>query len=126
MVRKSLPKSKGSISVSINITFLRVNSFIFNGVNYLQKKGCAKGTKCAPSYANLFMGCFEEHFTYLLILRFLKFYLRCIDVIFLIWNRTQEGFKVLLQKTNNYHPIIKFEYQISKTEINSALSFIRN
>ena len=90
MVRKSLPKSKGSINVSINITFLRVSSFIFNGVNYLQKKGCAMGTKCAPSYANFFMGCFEEHFTYLLILRFLKFCLRYTDVIFLIWNRTQE------------------------------------
>ena len=62
------------------------------------------------------MGWFEEYFNNPLILRFSKFYLRYIDDIFLIWNRAKE--EVFLQKVNNCHPIIKFEYQISKTEIN--------
>ena len=61
------------------------------------------------------MGWFEEYFNNPLILRFSKFYLRYIDDIFLIWNRAKE--EVFLQKVNNYHPIIKSEYQISKTEI---------
>ena len=55
-IRKSLQKSKPSTSILIFITFSRLfptfSSFIFNVVNYLQKKGCAMGTKCAPSYAN--------------------------------------------------------------------------
>ena len=38
--------------------------------------------------------------------------------ISLLWNGTKEGFEVILQKNNDYHPTTKFEYQISKTEIN--------
>ena len=120
-VKNYLQKSKPSITISIIITFLRLiltlNNFVFNGVNHLQKKGCAVGTKCAPSYANLFMGWFEKHFIYPLILRFSKIYLRYIDDIFIIWNRTKEEFEVFLQKISNCHPTIKSEYQISKTEI---------
>ena len=44
--------------------------------------------------------------------------MRYTDDIFLIWNGTKEEFEVFLQKMNNSHPTIKFEYQISKTEIN--------
>ena len=64
------------------------------------------------------MGWFKEHFIYPLLLRFSKFYLRYIDDIFLIWKRKKEEFEVFLQKINNCHLAIKFEYQISKTEIN--------
>ena len=39
---------------------LTLNNFIFNCQNYLQIKGFAMGTKCAPCYANIFMGIFEE------------------------------------------------------------------
>ena len=39
------------------ITFLKIiltlNNFIFNC-----KKGCAMGTKCVPTYTNIFMGMF--------------------------------------------------------------------
>ena len=35
-----------------------MNNFIFNSTNYLQAKGCAMGTICAPSYADIFM----DHF----------------------------------------------------------------
>ena len=72
-VTKFFQKSKPFINISIIITFLRLiltlNSFIFNGVNYLQKKGCALGIKCASSYASLCMVWFEEHFISPLILR---------------------------------------------------------
>lgn len=65
-VTKSLQKSKHFyISISI-ITFLKLlltlNSLIFNGVNYLQKKDCARRIKYVPIYANLFIGWFDEHF----------------------------------------------------------------
>ena len=38
------------------------NAFIFNGAYYLQFQGTAMGTRMASSYANLFMGKFEQHF----------------------------------------------------------------
>ena len=42
---------------------LTMNNFLFNGLHYLQTKGCAMGTKCAPLYANIFLGKFEkDHF----------------------------------------------------------------
>ena len=59
-VKQKLKKSKQSISIKVILTFLKFilafNNFVFNGINYLQKKGCAMDTKCAPSYANIFKG----------------------------------------------------------------------
>ena len=46
------------------------------------------------------------------------FYLRFIDDIFLIWNGTKTEFDNFLKKINECHPSIKFEYEMSKTEIN--------
>ena len=47
------------------ITFLKlILTLIFNCKNYLQIKGCAIRTKCAPTYANIFMGIFEENCIY--------------------------------------------------------------
>ena len=61
-VKQKLKKSKPSISIKVILTFLKLiftlNNFVFNGIHYLQKKGCAMRTKCAPSYANIFMGWF--------------------------------------------------------------------
>ena len=58
-VKQKLKKSKPSINIKVILTFLKLiltlNNFVFNGINYLQKKGCTMGTKCAPSYANIFM-----------------------------------------------------------------------
>ena len=76
------------------------------------------GTKCAPSYANIFMGWFEEKFIFLLLTNLSDFHLRFIDGIFLIWNGTKTEFDNFLKKINECHPSIKFEYEMSKTEIN--------
>ena len=50
------------------------------------------GTKCAPSYANIFMGWFEEKFIFQLLRNLSDFYLRFIDDIFLTWNGTEIKF----------------------------------
>ena len=68
-----------NIGTRIIWTFLRrlvltLNNFVFNFQNYLQIKGCAMGTKCAPSHANIFMGMFEERYIYPLIETMSKFY----------------------------------------------------
>ena len=78
--KQKLRKSKPDISIKAIFTFLKpiltLNNFVFNGINYLQKKGCAMGTKCAPSYANIFMGWFEEKFIFPLLTNENDFYLR--------------------------------------------------
>ena len=62
---------KKTIPTKIITTFLALiltlNNFIFNSKFYLQIKGCAMGTICAPSYANIFMPEFEEKYIYPLI-----------------------------------------------------------
>ena len=63
-VKQTLKKSKPSISIKVILTFLKLiltlNNFVLvlNRINYLHKKGCAMGTKCAPRYANIFMSWF--------------------------------------------------------------------
>ena len=101
-VKQKLKKSKPSISIKVILTFLKLiltlNNFVFNGINYLQKKGCAMGTKCAPNYPNIFMGWFEEKFIFPLLTNLSDFYLRFIDDIFLIWNGTKTEFDNLFKK----------------------------
>ena len=43
---------------------LNKNNFEFNGEHYLQTSGTAMGTRVAPSFANTFMGDFEETHVY--------------------------------------------------------------
>ena len=101
-VKQKLKKSKPSISIKVILTFLKLiltpNNFVFNGINYLQKKRCAMGTKCAPSYANIFMGWFEEKFIFSLPTNLSDFYLRFTDDILLIWNGTKIEFYDFLKK----------------------------
>ena len=62
------------------VEFLRLiltaNNFKFNDEHFLQIKGCAMGTICAPSYANIFMGKFEEKLIYAYIKDLSSLYLR--------------------------------------------------
>ena len=59
------------------------------------------GTKCAPTYANIFMGIFEENYIYHLIKGKCKLYLRYIDDIFLIWTGTLHELNKFIAKINN-------------------------
>ena len=71
---------KKAIPTKIITTFLALiltlNNFIFNSKFYLQIKGCAMGTICTPSYANIFMSEFEEKYIYPLIKNKSVIYLR--------------------------------------------------
>ena len=57
-----------------------------------RKKVALYGTKCAASYANFFMGCFEESIILPLLTNLSDIYLRFIDDILLIWNGTKTEF----------------------------------
>ena len=107
---------------TIIITFLTLiltrNNFVFNGTHYIQIKGCAMGTKCAPTYANLFMGEFEEKHIYNLIKEKTKKYLRFIDDIFLVWTASEQELLNFHTTINSVHPSIKFTMEYSKEKIN--------
>ena len=74
------PTSFKTVILTFLELILTLNNFIFNGEHYLQIKGCAMGTKCAPSYANLFMDNFEIKYIYPTT-RKTKLYLRFIDPV---------------------------------------------
>ena len=86
------------------------------------------GTKCAPSYANIFMVWFifpkEEKFIFPLLTNLSDFYLHFIDDVFLIWNGTKTEFDNNLKKINECHPSIKFECEMSKTEISFLVTTV--
>ena len=98
---------KKSIGTRIISTFvplvLTLNNFVFNSRNYLQIKSWAMGTKCTPSYANVFIDLFEERYIYPLIEKISKIYLRFIDDIFLIWTETTDQLMKFKRQINEAH-----------------------
>ena len=120
--KTSLEKySKRTASSKVITTFLllilTLNNFMFSCRSYLQMKGCAMGTICAPSYANIFMDHFERKFIYPFIKTFSLIYFRFIDAIFFIWTGSKTDLDKFLNELNAKHPSIKFEYEISKERI---------
>ena len=109
-------------------TVLTLSNFIFNCKNYLQIKGCAMGTICAPSYANIFMDHFERKFIYPFIKRFSLIYLTFIDDIFFIWTGSKTDLENFSNQLNTKHPSIKFECEISKERISflDTVIYIKN
>ena len=89
-VKRSLERHlKRTVDTKVITTFLELiltlTNFIFNGKNYVQVKGCAMGSICAPSYPNKFMAEFEKRYIYPYITNKVKVFLRYIDDIFIIW-----------------------------------------
>ena len=111
--------SQKPIATKVIIKFLflilTLNNFVFNGIHYLQKIGCAMGTIYAPNYANIFMGKFEKTYIYPYINLISNCYCRFINDIFFIWNGTVIQLQEFIKKLNNRHPKIKFDFKFSKT-----------
>ncbi|XP_078600510.1 uncharacterized protein LOC144875445 [Branchiostoma floridae x Branchiostoma japonicum] len=96
---------------------LNLNNFDFNEEHYIQIQGTAMGTRVAPSYANIFMGNFEERYVYKRTPRPWIWW-RYIDDIFAVWTRSEEELKAFIQDLNEAHRTIKFTVETSKTSIN--------
>ena len=75
------------------------------------------GSKCSPSYANLFMGSFEDKFIYPKIENKYGGYHGLIDDIFMMWTGTEEEVLSFIEDINRQHKSIKFDYNYSKSEI---------
>lgn len=116
--RNKKPTIATTVITTLLYLILTLNNFVFNNRFYLQIKGCAMGTKCAPSYANLFMGIFEENHIYNRIKNKSLLYLRYIDDIFIIWTASLKELETFTKEINSIHHSIKFEVQHSTKEIN--------
>ena len=93
------------------------NFFEFNGDFFKQIRGTAIGTKCAPSYAILFLAALEEK---LLEQSQYKPWLwwRYIDDVFLVWTHGEEKLLEFVDFLNSAHHSIKFTVEYSKETVN--------
>ena len=63
------------------------------------------GTKCAPTYANIFIG-----ISYPLIKQIVQLHLKYIDSIFFIWTGSENELQQSISKLSEVHPSIKFHF----------------
>ena len=96
---------------------LTMNNFRFNEQHYLQMGGTAMGTRVAPTYANFFMGDFEDTHIYTYPLQPLL-WVRFIDDIFMVWEHGEKELKSFLTHLNTVHKTIKFTSNNSHHRVN--------
>ena len=113
-LKKTIPTKTITAFLALILT---INSFIFNSKFYLQIKGCAMRTICAPSYANIFMSEFEEKYIYSLIKSKFVIYLSYIDDIFMVWIKSESELRQFMNEINQKHQSIKFDFKFSKENI---------
>ena len=96
---------------------LKNNFLEFNASYFQQLRGTAIGTKCAPSYAILFLAALEER---LLEEAQYKPFLwwHFIDDIFLVWLHGEEKLSEFINFLNGAHHSLKFTAEWSKEKIN--------
>ena len=95
---------------------LKNNFFEFNNQIKQQIFGTAIGTKCAPTYAGIFMDKVETEFLETQTDK-LFWSVRYIDDIFFIWTHGQEKLKVFLEDLNKFHPNLKFTSDSSEENV---------
>ena len=102
--------------VELTQLVLKNNFFEFNGEFFPQVRGTAIGTKCAPSYAILFLAALEQ--------RPLDHHVekpwlwwRYIDDVFLVWTHGEEKLLEFIDFLNSAHRSIKFTAEYSKETI---------
>ena len=101
---KYLIQFKKNFLITLLTQVLKLNVFEFGLRLFAQKIGTAMGTRLAPVFANLFMAMIDnltlaiDEFR-----RFIAFYKRFIDDIFIIWTGTEEDFIKFMTKINTLH-----------------------
>ena len=91
--------------------------FEFNSKTKQQISGTAIGTKFAPPYACIFMDKVQTEF---LDKELLKpwVWLKYIDGIFFVWIHGEESLQQFLEHLNDFHPGLRFTYEISAHQVN--------
>ena len=123
-VKQSLNRSRHHLENPTNVSIcellnlvLSCNNFQFDNKHYLQVGGTAMGTKLAPSFANIFMGWFEDKFVYTYKTQPLV-WKRYIDDIFMIWPHGTEPLNDFVTYLNECHTTIKFTAETSVSHVN--------
>lgn len=111
---KNRPQKELLQLLQINLTR---NDFEFNSEYFLQTKGTAMGKKFAPSYANIFMACWEEEALASCPKKPLHYY-RYLDDIWGVWTYSSEEFLEFVNILNNHHTSIKLKFELDKQSIN--------
>lgn len=97
------------------------NYFLFEGKFYHQTNGTAMGTNCAPTYANLFMGWWEDQIvfvdTYDKYTDHILFWGRYIDDVLILWDGDSHLFIEFVSELNINSIGMKFTYEISPVEL---------
>ena len=95
---------------------LRNNYCEFNGQVKHKISGTAIGTKFAPAYACIFMDQIETNFLQTQEFQHLVWF-RYIEDVFFIWIHGPNKLVSFTTEFNNYHPNIKFTYELNKENI---------
>ena len=105
---------------------LTLKNFIFDSKFYIQIKGFAMGTRCAPTYGNIFKKEFEEKYIHHFIKNTPILYLRFIDDILKIWTKSENENNIFMKDLNTKHPFMKtdFKYLKDKIEFLGTLVYI--
>lgn len=95
------------------------NLFTFNSQLFLQTKGTAMGTRFAPSYANLFMGHYENLFIQNAHpwRKHIIMYRRYIDDLIFIWDGTEDDFNTFTAYLNTNDFGVELSGKISAAKI---------
>ena len=95
--------------VTLLTLVLTCNILIFDNVYYLQRIGTAMGTRVAPTFACLFMGCIEMMMLDKWKGTKPKLYRRYIDDIFFVWTGDEAELLQFIDHLNKFHPFLKFK-----------------
>ncbi|CAJ0968887.1 unnamed protein product [Ranitomeya imitator] len=97
------------------------NFFLFNGSIFHQLRGTAMGNSCAPAYANLLLGWWEESEvfgdTFLEEQANIAFWARYIDDVLLFWNGDAVTLTNFVSKLNNNQLGLSFTFEYHKDKL---------
>ncbi|CAJ0923669.1 unnamed protein product [Ranitomeya imitator] len=116
--KSSLDRGHDSFLLDLLTFVLHHIFFLFDRTYYLQRSGVAMGAKCAPAYANIFLGWWEEKFVYPLpsFVAHVHASLRFIDDIFILWKGTREECEEFINNLNSNPFNIFLTYSLSASE----------
>ncbi|CAJ0946046.1 unnamed protein product [Ranitomeya imitator] len=117
--KTSMDRAHDSFLLDLMSFVLHHNFFLFDRVHYLQRSGVAMGARCAPAYANIFLGWWEDKIVYSspLFTAHVHAWYRFIDDVFIIWRGTKEECAVFFDNLNSNLHNIFLTYSCSARDV---------
>lgn len=111
--KSSKQPSRTKVLIRYFLLTLTLNNFLFNGIDYLQRKGRFVGISCAQTPTDIFMIKFTNVLIYYCKKVFSNFFCSLIEDIFLPleWDKKTSDF---IEKLSSCFTSIKFDYKCWK------------